>query len=405
MTATVAKNYQPLTVETVKSVVEPLHYFDQVDQLEINEIGDGNLNYIFHLVEPATSKSLIVKQALPYAKVVGESWPLTLDRARIESESLKKAAELVPELVPQVLYTDHTLALTVMEDLSSHTILRKGLIAGKRYPKLAEHIGTYTAQTLFHTSDFFLHPFAKKELVKEFLNPELCKITEDLVLTDPFFDHETNEIPKVLHPIVKELWDDQELKREVAKLKFQFLTEAEALLHGDLHSGSIFVTEESTKVIDPEFAFVGPIGFDLGQFFANLLLNYLSQEATFRDEVDCPSYRTYLLDVIKDTWNHFTRQFRELWSSKGNDVFTKIDGSVELFLDKVWVDTIGFAGCEVIRRTIGLAQVEDLNSIQDLKIQYTIKQKALRLGTKLIKKHKQLDHPDLLLRLVQEGSK
>ena len=33
------------------------------------------------------------------------------------------------------------------------------------------------------------------------------------------------------------------------------MTNAQALLHGDLHTGSVFVRDDSTKVIDPEFAF------------------------------------------------------------------------------------------------------------------------------------------------------
>lgn len=34
---------------------------------------------------------------------------------------------------------------------------------------------------------------------------------------------------------------------------------------------------ELTKVIDPEFAFFGPMGFDVGAVLENLVLNYLSQ--------------------------------------------------------------------------------------------------------------------------------
>src|SRR4051812_47355781 len=100
MTTPQRHSYQAFTVETVGSAVETLQYFQDINQLIIKEIGDGNLNYVFHLHEPATGKSLIVKQALPYAKVVGESWPLTLERSTIEYKSLRKAAEAVPELVP-----------------------------------------------------------------------------------------------------------------------------------------------------------------------------------------------------------------------------------------------------------------------------------------------------------------
>ena len=116
-----------------------------------------------------------------------------------------------------------------MEDLSHLTIAREGLIDLESYPKLATDIGEYLAQTLFHTSDFALHPFEKKKLVSEFSNPELCKITEDLIFTDPFFDHETNDFEPSLRGTVEAIWSNEPLKLEVAKLKKSFLTEAEAL--------------------------------------------------------------------------------------------------------------------------------------------------------------------------------
>jgi 5-methylthioribose kinase len=42
------------------------------------------------------------------------------------------------------------------------------------------------------------------------------------------------------------------------------VSSAEALIHGDLHTGSVMVTREETRVIDPEFAFYGPMDFDVG---------------------------------------------------------------------------------------------------------------------------------------------
>ena len=47
--------------------------------LHAREVGDGNLNLVF-IVEAATGQSLVVKQALPYLRVAGESWPLTRER-------------------------------------------------------------------------------------------------------------------------------------------------------------------------------------------------------------------------------------------------------------------------------------------------------------------------------------
>lgn len=38
------------------------------------------------------------------------------------------------------------------------------------------------------------------------------------------------------------------------------------------------VTTDSTQVIDPEFGFYGPMGFDIGAFIGNLILAYFSQD-------------------------------------------------------------------------------------------------------------------------------
>ena len=42
----------------------------------VREVGDGNLNLVFIVTGPAGG--VVVKQALPYVRLVGESWPLPL---------------------------------------------------------------------------------------------------------------------------------------------------------------------------------------------------------------------------------------------------------------------------------------------------------------------------------------
>ena len=70
---------------------------------------------------------------------------------------------------------------------------------------------------------------------------------------------------------------DEKLKIAISRLKLKFMKNTDALLHGDLHTGSIMVTKNDTKVIDPEFAFYGPMGFDIGALIANLLMSFFSQ--------------------------------------------------------------------------------------------------------------------------------
>ena len=117
----------------------------------VDEVGDGNLNLVFLVRGPAGG--LCVKQALPYVRLVGESWPLPLDRAFYEHEALVEHGRHAPGLAPAVYRFDATLMLTVMELLEPHIIMRRGMIQGIRYPRAAGDMSEYMARTLFFTSD------------------------------------------------------------------------------------------------------------------------------------------------------------------------------------------------------------------------------------------------------------
>lgn len=395
--------YRALTEQEAVHYVKALpNLFEEDAELTSHEIGDGNLNLVFQIRDAKSGKSVIVKQALPYARVVGESWPLTLDRARIESEALHIQHRLVPDLVPQVYHIDAELALTVMEDVSDHVLMRKGLIAGNRYPQFAKQIGRFLAQTLFFTSDLGAHPYEKKALVGKFINPELCKITEDLVFTDPYEDAPTNNFNPLIRPEVEAIWKHAELKREIAKLKYGFLTRAEALLHGDLHTGSIFVTETSTKVIDPEFAYFGPIGFDIGAVIANLLLNYAAQHGLKANEAEREEYREYLLDTVENVWNEFVSQFVQLWHKQAKERSAHVEGLWQDYVNHLLQDAAGYAGCKMLRRVIGLAGVADLNTIENDQVRAEAERLALAIGQSLILERKQIGEASDLTALVRK---
>ncbi|OUM84416.1 MAG: S-methyl-5-thioribose kinase [Bacillus thermozeamaize] len=378
--------YRALTeAEAVEYVRKIPGLFTEGARLVSKEIGDGNLNLVFRIQEEGPSgKSVIIKQALPYARVVGESWPLTLDRARIESEAIRLEDQLCPGSVPKIYHYDQDLALTVMEDLSSYQVLRKGLIERRRYPHFARHIGRFLARTLFLTSDLALDPQEKKRRVAKFINPELCKITEDLVFTDPYYDAPTNSFNPLLRETIQAIWQNDALKLEVAKLKEKFLTQAQALIHGDLHTGSIMVTEEDTRVIDAEFAFYGPMGFDVGAVIANLLLNYAAQEVRIEDAGERERNQQYLLDTIEELWHVFAQEFKALWEKEGKEHFAAVPGYVDDYLLRVLQDAAGFAGCKMIRRVIGLAPVADLETIEDDFQRARAERLALAIGQALI---------------------
>ncbi|MCZ8518423.1 MULTISPECIES: S-methyl-5-thioribose kinase [Paenibacillus] len=396
--------YHPLTeAEAVEYARKLPDLFGTGSELVSREIGDGNLNLVFHISEPSTGRSIILKQALPYAKVVGESWPLTLDRARIESEALVIQESLCPDLVPHVHAYESDLALTVMQDLSDHVIMRRGLIEGNRYPLFAGHIGRFLAHTLFYTSDLGLNQQEKKERVKRFINPELCKITEDLIFDDPYTDSPNNNVPPAIRDAVGAVWGDAELHLEVAILRNKFLTNAQALLHGDLHTGSIFITESSTKVIDPEFAYYGPMGFDIGAVFANLLLNFAAQEGWSADKASRSDFRAYLTGTIRNTWENFEREFRRLWDAHGVDRVFHTPGYQDFYMKSLLQDTFGFTGAKMVRRVHGLAQVADINQLEDAAAKERAQRIALSIGTTLIKFNRQASSIEQLIEIADKA--
>jgi 5-methylthioribose kinase len=400
---TVVTNYYILDEKSAIEYVEKLGLFSTDAQVVSREIGDGNLNLVFHLKEfGATGKSMIIKQALPYARVVGESWPLTLDRARIESEALMIHSAICPDLVPKVYHYDHQLALTIMEDLSTHHIMRKGLIKRIRYPHFAEKIGIFLARTLFLTSDLALDPKEKKKKAVQFINPEMCKITEDLVFTDPYYDAETNQFNPLIESAVTKIWGNDKLKLEVAKLKEGFLTHGQALIHGDLHTGSIMVTNESMKVIDPEFSFYGPMGFDIGAVIANLLLSYASHEGHSLNMEERMEYRNYLLNTIERIWLTFELEFRRLWKENSKEPFADVPGYMDDYLLRILQDTSGYAGCKMIRRVIGLAHVSDLESITDPHLRARGEMLALAIGQQLVVKRNTVQKMSDLTSVVRQ---
>lgn len=387
MFAEISPRYQPLTLETIGSYVrsrpEMRSIFHEDDEFDAVEVGDGNLNLVFKVWAKTDRKRTVVfKQALPYLRLVGDSWPLPPDRARIEAQALAIHYQLVPAHTPKVYFYDPDLYLTAMQNLDDHLIMRKGLSQGIKYPHFAEHIGVFLARTLGYTSDLVLDYRAKKLEVARFINPELCKITEDLVFTEPYRYTERNRFDKELEPQVLKLQTDEALHIEVAIMKEKFMTQAQALVHGDLHTGSIMVNQTDTYVIDPEFAFYGPIGFDVGAVIGNLLLNYAAHEVRTADPEKRAEFRRYLTDTIIQLWQVFEREFQAVWGQV--DSINMPKGYQQDYMRRILQDAAGMGACKMMRRIIGLAGVEDIRGIEDVHDRTIAASLALNIGYQLI---------------------
>ena len=361
-------------------------------QWTVTEVGDGNLNLVFIVKGP--NGGVAVKQALPYVRLVGESWPLPLSRAHYEHMALTEQARLTGRLVPQIHHYDKKLALIVMELLEPHIIMRHGMIATTLYPKFADDMSTFMARTLFFTSDLALTAGKKKAMIAAFSgNTALCKITEDLIFTDPYRVAELNRWTSPQLDSYAARWrEDGDLKVAVSRLKLKFLSSAEAMLHGDLHTGSVMLTPDDTRIIDPEFAFMGPMGFDVGAVIANLIINYFSHDGHEETPGERDFYREQVLAKMEQIWTLFRAKFLALWREnptgdaypislfRGQSGEAALEAERQAYMNRLWADTLGFAAAKIIRGILGLAHNIDLEWIKDAGRRATCEARCLTLA-------------------------
>ncbi len=388
-----------LSLKTIASFFED-------DQLHIEEIGDGNLNFVF-LVSSSKNpqKKLIVKQAVPYLRCAGESYPLSKERMTYEIRSLQYFSNITP-FVPKIYFSDEQMSVIIMEYLDGYIIMRKGMIEGTYYPNFAEHISSFLATTLFKTSSLYLSSKQKRELTAMFIgNTELCKLTEDFVFTAPFMQHETNAQLPELADIAQKISEDETLKVEILKLKYKFMNQSDALLHGDLHTGSIMINKEKTCVIDSEFAFVGPFGFDLGALIANLVMSWISHSI----QDDSETYSQWVLQTTIKVYKLFEEKFLALWDESSKSALFEDQFATQKMkkayqkecMLSILQDTIGFAGCKIMRRQLGIAGVEDIRGIKDAALREKANRLALDVGEKFIKNHTNITQIEDILELLK----
>ena len=410
-------DYHPLSVDQVPGYLASTpglkDRYPSPDELTCGEVGDGNLNLVFDVRSDGKGVA-IVKQALPYLRCAGEDWPLGRQRMLFESKALEIEGKLAPGLVPELHHFDEDMSLIVMENLDQHRIMRKGLIEGVKYPKFAGHMIEFLARTLFMTSDLYMPPDEKKSLVEYFArNAELCKITEDFVFTNPFMESPDNRWNAEIDRQVQDLRADAPLKVGIAELKDGFLARTQALIHGDFHTGSVMLNLEDSRVIDPEFAFYGPMGFDVGALLGNLVLAYCSHEIHSADEDSRRDYQGWLLETIREIWNGFHDEFLRLWREQNTgeatrpEFFAQCGGEATLdiyrrqYMRRLLQDTVGYGGCKMMRRQLGIAHVEDIECIEDPKERAVAESLALAIGRRFVLERGAVESIDDMIDIVR----
>ena len=368
-----------LDCDEVISYVKEKNLFSENADLTVKEIGDGNINYIFKVENKIDGKSIVLKQADKLLRSSGR--PLDLTRSKIEANILRIENNLAPHFVPEIYFYDEIMCVLAMEDISEYKNLRTDLIAGKIFPNFADNISEFLSRTLLLTTDLFMNKFEKKKNVKEFINPELCDISECLVFTEPYDNNRNRNIITAGNEefVENTLYKNEDLHFAILKLREKFMNYSQSLIHGDLHSGSIFINEKGIKIIDPEFSFYGPMAYDIGNVIGNLYFPLYRAKFFMEDSKKKEEFINWLEKCILDIPILFSKKCKLLWEKYSDDKLLKNRKFRDYYIENIVKDSLAYAGTEIIRRTVGDAKVLELTNLET-------SEKKLELERRLINK-------------------
>jgi len=315
MSTTVSSNFlldvnNPIRLETFLSKNGRLQENEKLEHLEV--AGDGNMNMVLRVI--TNHRSFILKQSLPYV----HRFPMVkAPRERVLTEyefyGTVRENESIRKLTPEMYWLDKENYLLCMEDFGRSQdfmyIYKKGENLEKgELADMARVVSELHFGFKFEPNDTVL-PNMEMRLLNH------AHIFDLPLSTSNGFD--LDGVLPGLQSATEKFRNDSELKRAAKQLGEVYLSNSGTrLLHGDYYPGSWLKTPNGFRMIDPEFCFKGPAEFELGVAVAHLKMAQQSES------------------LLKDlfVYYHFDSKF---------------DGS--LFSK--------FAGIEIIRRLLGLAQL------------------------------------------------
>lgn len=383
--------YKLLDQESAIEYAVSKKLFQASEKITCQEIGDGNINYVFRL--RGDKKSYIFKQADELLR--SSQRPLSQNRMDIEAFMLNYYNKSTPKFAPKLYFYDRDLKLIVMEDLFDYKNLRHEYMNGNFYQGTTKRLGEFCVKSLLPTTIFYMDLNKRRKLQSMICNEDMCNITEDLVLTEPFIDYKKrNVITEGLEKYVEEnIYNDRNLQLRAAILKEKFVNDKQALIHGDLHTGSIFVKEGSVKIIDPEFATFAPIGYDLGNVLANLFFALLYNDEVLKNLEGANEIKRHIEIFIKSLYSSFAEYFKK---KKVIDPSFNNKNFINKTIQDYMTDMYSFCGTELLRRTIGDSKVLELTSIDDLKTRQRVDKLLINFAKNLIVSPESLGYKNVI---------
>lgn len=334
--------------------------------------GDGYVNYIFRV--HTTQGNYVLKQGLELARVSGES--LALYRNQLEYDNMRIRYAITPEYVPKPYFCDVENNLFVMEDVSHLQVSRFQFNKNVMFEEYGKLCGDCMARSEFYTSEYYLSREEYRKLQQRFENTPLRKIMEDGMFLDRFWTEVDGTLGKGFEEFAAQITYDDRYVTELHKLRRKYISHADALIHADMHTSNIFSSDHEIKVIDMEFSFMGPFGYDLGYLAGNLISQYAAAAfKPFAAEEDRRNYKAYLLATLKSLYQTYFTTFTECWNKDVKERYIGQDGLRRSIFDEILEDSVGYASMVNWFRAASLIEYPDfdvIESVEDRRLATTL---------------------------------
>ena len=355
--------------EYLQKHIEGFHAEDvteisMIGEGEAESDGDGYVNYIFRV--HTRDKNYVLKQGLEVARVSGEK--MALYRNRLEYESMKIRAAIAPEYVPVLYFQDEENNLFVTEDVSYLGISRFQFNHNRMFEDYGRLCGDCMARNEFYTSEIYLDRDQFRKLLVKFDNTPMRRIMEDGMFLDRFGLEEYDEsLGKGFVDFAEQISTDDRYITELFKLRRNYMSHVDALIHADMHTSNIFASDHEIKVIDFEFSFMGPFGYDLGYLTGNLISQYCAAcFKEFENETKRLEYKAYLLATIKSMYRTYFMTFTELWNEDSKKRYRPRTEFRRSIFDEIMTSAPGYASMVNWFRAASPIDYPDFDVITDV---------------------------------------
>lgn len=234
--------------------------------LTAERAGEGNMNCTLRVT--TAEGTFILKQARPWVEKY-PSIPAPDSRANVEAAIYRQLGTdpFLSSLMPRLLAHSAEARMLMLEDLAPATDFNSVYSGGAITPAELRILTSWLRQ--LHAA------FADPAMAPAFTNTAMRELNHahifDLPLR-PDTGWDLDAWTPGLRAVAQSLWSDDRYCRRVRELGAMYLGDGTCLLHGDYFPGSWMRARGSVRILDPEFGFWGVPEFDLGVLLAHLRL-------------------------------------------------------------------------------------------------------------------------------------